>query len=524
MKKIICVVVNIFISGLLLAQPTIEWSKCYGGRSDDNAYTVIAGIGGGYIIAGETYSNNGDIIDNHGRTDFWVVKLNDYGDIEWQKCLGGGMKDAAYSITKYIDSSYIVAGTTKSTDGNVSGKHIGADTADAWLVKLGVKGELKWQKCIGGSGGDYAISIIASNDSGIIFTGLTSSNDGDVTGNHGGSDIWVVKLNGSGDIVWQKCFGGKKDDRANSIIKSGDGGYIIAGYTFSQDGDITGKHNGTDCADFWIIKITEEGEMVWQKCLGGSSWDRAYSIIAGTDGGYIVTGYAESKDGDVIGNHGGWDTWVIKLTEIGDVEWQKCLGGSGNDVAYSVLGTSDGGYILAGSTRSANGDVSGNHGVADFWLVKLNGIGDIEWQKCLGGSGYDEAYSIVEGINGGYIVAGLSHSKDDDVTDNHGGSDFWVVKFNTTVDILDEASFSISILPNPVDNLLNIEITSTIFSDAQINIYDLNGNEVILEISKMINIGSNSLQIDCQKLPCGAYTLVIETQTQRIVEHFVVQR
>ncbi len=147
-------------------------------------------------------------------------------------------------------------------------------------------------------------------------------------------------------------------------------------------------------------------EIQWQKCFGGSSHDEPFSIHQTTDGGYIVAGYTDSNDVDVSGNHGDTDFWLVKLNSSGSIQWQKCLGGSYWDMAYSIQQTSDGGYIVAGYTISNDGDVSGNHGGYDFWLVKLNSSGDIQWQKCLGGSTNDEAHSIQQTTDGGYIVAG----------------------------------------------------------------------------------------------------------------------
>ena len=168
----------------------------------------------------------------------------------------------------------------------------------------------------------------------------------------------------------------------------------------------------------------------WQKCLGGTNDDRAYSIQQTSDGGFIVASITGSNDGDVSGNHGYDDAWVVKLNSSGNIEWQKCLGGTSYDVANSIQQTSDGGFIVSGYTGSNDGDVSGNHGVYDYWVVKLNSSGDIEWQKCLGGTDYDYAYSIHQTSDGGFIVAGNTASNDGDVSGNHGASDAWVVKLN----------------------------------------------------------------------------------------------
>src|SRR5690606_15934938 len=156
--------------------------------------------------------------------------------------------------------------------------------------------------------------------------------------------------------------------------------------------------------------------------------DIAYSIQQTFDGGYILAGESNSTDWDVTGNHGGFDYWVVKISDQGSIQWQNSLGGSGNDRANSIIQTTDGGYIVTGYSNSTDGDVSGNHGGVDFWVVKLNNQGVIEWQKSLGGSNSDAAYNIQQTEDGGYVVAGLSSSNDGDVSENQAGEDFWVVK------------------------------------------------------------------------------------------------
>jgi hypothetical protein len=298
----------------------------------------------------------------------------------------------------------------------------------ACVVKLNSSGDILWQKCLGGTYDDYARSIQQTSDTGFILAGYTFSNDGDVSGNHGFSDAWVVKLNSSGDIIWQKCFGGTNEDYAYSIQQTSDSGFIVAGYTFSNDGDVSGYHG---YFDYWVVKLNSSGDIEWQKCLGGTYYDYAYSIQQTSNGGFIVAGSTNSNNGDVSGYHGYFDYWVVKLNSSGDIEWQKCLGGTNNDYANSIQQTSDGGFIVAGYTESNDGDVSGYHGGDyDAWVVKLNSSGDILWQKCLGGTIDDRAYSIQQTSDGGFIVAGFTVSNDGDVSGNHGASDAWVVKLN----------------------------------------------------------------------------------------------
>ena len=307
----------------------------------------------------------------------------------------------------------------------MSGNH---GNFDFWVVKIDCVGNIQWQKCLGGSGYDEANSIRQTADGGYIVAGITNSSDGNVSGNHGSEDFWVVKIDSVGNIQWQKCLGGSSYDEANSIRQTADGGYIVAGITNSSDGNVSGNHGHED---FWVVKIDNVGNIEWQKCLGGSSYDLAFSVQQTIDEGYIIAGITNSNDGNVSGNHGHEDFWVVKIDNVGDIQWQKCLGGSNNDDAISIQQTPDKGYIVAGLTYSNDGDVSGNHGDADSWLVKIDSTGNIQWQKCLGGSGYDDSWSAKHTAGRGYIAAGLTFSNDGDVNGNHGNGDVWVVKINS---------------------------------------------------------------------------------------------
>jgi len=431
-KKLALFSIFILISINIYAQvPGIQWKKCLGGTGDDRANYIKQTSDGGFIIAGQTNSNNGDVSGNHGGYDSWIVKLSNSGDIEWKKCLGGNGTDVSTSIQQTNDGGFIVAGYTSSNDSNVSGNHGGYDY---WIVKLSNSGDIEWQKCLGGENDDRANSIQQTNDGGYIVAGRSASIYGDVSGNHCGYDYWIVKLNSLGDIEWQKCLGGNGPEVSTSIQQTNDGGYIVAGYTFSNNSDVSGNHGGDD---YWIVKLNNSGDIEWRKCYGGTHDDYAKCIQQTNDGGFIVAGYTLSNDGDVSGNHDSngtyYDGWIVKLNNLGDIEWQKCLGGTNDDYATYIQQTSDGGFIVAGYTDSNDGDVSGNHGLYggyrhDYWIVKLSNSGDIEWQKCLGGTNNDYATCIQQTNDGGFIVGGYACSNNGDVSGNHGTNDAWIVK------------------------------------------------------------------------------------------------
>jgi hypothetical protein len=310
------------------------------------------------------------------------------GNLKWQKCLGGSEDDFGYAIQPTADGGYILTGFTASIDSNVSGNH---GKYDVWIVKLNSSGTLKWQRCLGGSEDDIGNSIQQTNDGGYIVSGQTRSNDGNVRGQHGEDDFWIVKLNKKGNFVWQRCLGGSDKDISYSVKQTLDDGYITVGSTASTNGDVSGKHEGQD---FWVVKLNKDGFFQWQQCLGGSGSDIASSVYQ-SDNGFVVTGYTTSNDGNVSGNHGKEDVWVTRLSKNGKLQLQYCYGGSDHDFSLASQVTTDKGTILGGYTYSNNGDVSGNHSLPnlpDYWALKIDVYGNMQWQKCLGGSNDDVAF------------------------------------------------------------------------------------------------------------------------------------
>lgn len=469
--------------------PEIEWQKCFGGSNNDVATCVKQTKDGGFIVIGHTKSNDGSIYgdlhvayDQYGEltADVFVLRLDKNGDIKWKQCFGGtendgdNQADFAYQdyyysygyIQETSDGGFIFSSVTRSNDADVSGHH-GAQNSqnldDIWVVKLNDSGLLQWQKCLGGSFGESPKCIIQTADGGFMVAGCTWSNDGDVSGNHSSmsapDDAWLVKLSASGLIEWQHCYGGEGSEGASSVQQTSDGGYIFSGVTFgSVEGDVSGWHEGYGwsgdyiTSDAWVVKISSNGILEWQRCLGGSLDERAFSVKQTLDGNYVVTGFTESSDGDVSGIQGNntinsdvSDMWVVKLSNSGSILWEKSYGGADIEVAYDIALTFDGGYIVTGYTQTANnGDVQGWHEgylffsapSSDCWLVKLDSLGTIEWQNCYGGSGFDLAYSVGETSDGGYVFAGYTRSDDGDVTARYPGTDdyfhksmdYWVVK------------------------------------------------------------------------------------------------
>ncbi|WPO91524.1 T9SS type A sorting domain-containing protein [Chryseobacterium sp. HR92] len=450
--------------------PSIEWQKALGGSQGESANDIQQTSDGGYIVAGNSMSTDGNMT-NHGDSDYWIVKLDASGTLQWQKSLGGSFYDSANSIQQTADGGYIVAGESSSADGDVTGNH---GNPDYWIVKLDISGNIQWQKSLGGTNEDRANSVRQTADGGYIIAGESDSTDGNVTGNHGNSDYWIVKLDASGSLQWQKSLGGTSYERCNSIRQTSDGGYIIAGASASTDGDITGNHGNED---FWIVKLDSSGILQWQQTLVGNLADSAESIQQTSDGGYIVAGGSNSANSEIPTVFGVSNYCVAKLDASGNTIWQKYFGGTGNDYPYSVQQTSDGGYIVAGGTSSVNGNITGNHGSNDYWVIKLDSSGILQWQKPLGGTVFDDAYSIQQTTDGGYIVAGQAYSTDGDVTGHHGSIDAWVVKLNPEQLGISETQKmnQPNIYPNPAKDFFYVDHLP---KETTISITDMSGRKL----------------------------------------------
>jgi predicted secreted protein len=302
------------------------------------------------------------------------------------KTFGGTRDDLGTSVEQTSDGGYIAAGYTTS---------YGAGGSDVWLVKTDSLGTKTWDTTFGGAGSDEGYSVEQTTDGGYIIAGTTASHGA------GGTDVWLVKADASGKKLWDKTFGGPDDDGGSCVRQTSDRGYVITGYT---------KSYGAGGYDVWLIKTDSTGNKAWDTTFGGTGDDWGASVEPTTDGGYVVTGYTTSYGA------GGRDLWLIKTDASGNKVWDKTYGGAADDEGASVQPTTDGGYIVAGSTLSYGA------GSDDVWLVKTDGTGALDWDTTFGGTGADKGRSVVPTSDGGYIVTGYTS------TSGAGGEDLWLVK------------------------------------------------------------------------------------------------
>lgn len=519
-KITLIIVLALFIVQSALAQaPSIEWSKCFGGTGGDVGRCIQQTKDSGYIIVGNAGSSNGDVYKNEGSSDFWIVKLNKFGDTNWTRVFGGTDPEYATAVQQTDDEGYIVIGQSSSNDGDFAGGRSG--NYDCWIINLDKFGNTQWKKHYGGSGSDVPRDMLLTADSGFIVAGISSSNNGDVNGNHGSSDYWIFKLNKMGSIIWTKSYGGTGNDQAFSIYETNNG-YLLAGQTDSKNGDVWGNHGKTD---YWILKINSIGDTIWTKTFGGTEDDLGHYIKQTLDGGYIVGGCSQSNNGDVSAHHGDSskaDIWIVKLNSNRDIQWQKSLGGSQNEalystlLAFSMLETTDSAYLISTYTSSSDGDVISNNGSSDMWLLKLTKSGNIAWQKTFGGISVDYGHSIKPTYDGGYVVTGMAGANGGDISGSHGGADLWVIKFGEKTNSVNETLYStLNVYPNPSNGSFTIDKAPI---GAIVNIIDIMGN--VIFNTEMLD---EQIIINSTDFAKGIYILKIEKNGYIVCQKIIVQ-
>ena len=401
-----------------------------GGSNNERGSSVIATDDQGYAILGYTQSNDGDVTDKTDTSfDYWVVKYTADHTIEWQNTYGGSGNDRGRTIIQTIDGGYALIGSSSSTDGDISNN---SGQLDFWMVKLDSAGNISWEKSFGFPGNDEGISLIQTSDLGYLLIGVLDVTGSEGEGNtrvssrHAGGDYWAVKISASGELEWSRYFGGNFTDTPEGVVQMPDGGYIIAGGSDSEDTDIS---NNIGTYDFWVIRISSDGALIWERSFGGTQIDEARAIVASNDGNYLIVGDTRSNDVMVSSNNGAADVWLIKITPSGNLIWEKNYGGSGFDTAQDITKLDDG-YVITGSSRSADGDVSVNKGQNDLWVFKIDFEGNLIWEQSVGGSNIDFGYGVTFLDNGTVISVGDTGSTDGDITENKGFTDLLLAIIN----------------------------------------------------------------------------------------------
>ncbi len=384
----------------------ILWSKCYGGSSEDVVNAMTATPDEGYIIAGRTSSNDGDVSGNHGGSDFWLIKINGSGDTIWTKTYGGSSSDIAYSIKPKINGGYIVAGMSQSHDGDLEGHDYSGNAI--WIISINDSGNLIWETIYSNVPvNDHPISILATTDGGYLVSGSPEEHNEEY-----GLDILLLKLNSGGDVLWSKIHEGPYgfDQRPNSISEMSEGGFFVVGtsYAFASQECIL--------EDGLVLRLNSNGEVLSKQIIGNpecEDFESLKDIYQTLEGGYLTAGYNTAPGYST-------DFFIVKLDDQGEIDWSNSLDIYKYEQANSIQQNSDSSFIIAGSSYSSK----------NFLILKLNKLGELITFKELGGSNAETTKSVLKTEDGGYVVAGYTESSDGDVYGNHGSSDFWVVKLD----------------------------------------------------------------------------------------------
>lgn len=403
--------------------PVLEWSMNFGGSNPDFSTKILPADGGKTWLLGNTDSNNGDVRLNHGSTDIWLSQIDASGHLIKQFSFGGSAIDAATSMI-HVNGQIIVVGYSASSNGHLTSNHGGFD---AWVFCIDTNGTMLWQKNYGGTFGDLAYAITPCSNGGFLITGGSFSQDGDLSSNHGNEDVWVFKIDNTGNLLWSETIGGSNLDIAYAILEDNSGSIYVGGTTSSSDGDIQTNYGNYD---WLLIKLSATGNLIYEKTYGGSSYDAVQCMTLNSNQELILGGYSRSGDHDLTSNYGSTDCWLLKVSASGSILLTKQFGGTMAENLFDVKQTLDGGYILIAGTTSNDIDVDSNYGGEDAWLIKTDNQFRVEWNSTYGGTNNDRPASVLENSAGEFYFSGFSFSNDHDLPSNQGYADLWLMKLN----------------------------------------------------------------------------------------------
>lgn len=414
----------------------ILWQKTIGGSANDRLTIIRQTFDKGYILVGTSSSGiSGEKTeDTNGGDDFWIIKTDSVGSIQWQNTIGGSGTDELLSLEQTSDSGYIVGGNSDSPiSGDKSDSSYGGK--DYWIVKLDAGGNVQWNKTYGGTSTDELSSVFQTYDGGFFVAGFSASDSNGIKLEHkfGQNDFWVIKTDAFGIIQWQNTIGGDRTDVLRSALQTSDGGYVLFGNSSSSiSGDKTEDSVGS--GDFWIVKTDGLGNIQWQNTIGGTGYDFGQIVDQTSDGGFILGGISTSPvSGEkTTPNFSGSDLWIIKVDSTGNPQWQRNIGGTSADFMKSLIQTQDKGYLISGwgSNAIAGNKTVGGTGGNSFWILRLDSAGNDIWQSGIGGSDEDYSISSIEISPGEYMIGGYSNSNisEQKTEDSRGLFDYWMVR------------------------------------------------------------------------------------------------
>lgn len=407
----------VLLSGFSHSQD-ILWEKSYGGLHAEYLMDAIPTADYGFILAGSSLSNKtGNKSDNNkGDLDYWIWKMNENGDLDWQKSFGGAGSDLLQSITITHDGGFLLGGVSSSNK-SLDKKEDAHGDDDFWVIKLNAQGGEEWQTTLGGAAQEKLHCIQPTRDGGYILGGSSASDKSHnkADNSFGNMDFWVVKLDHTGNVLWQKTYGGKFSDEVRSIITTIDGGYLVAGYSNSPASG-NKRSDGFGEGDYWLLKLDAEGLEQWQKVIGGSG-DEQLAVVRQTyDGNYVLGGSSNSEVSGVKtkSNGEGSDFWVLKINAKGELIWQETYNYGRVDVLTSLVENDDHTLVIGGfakgeyTTRKSLTQAEGKakKGTDDYIALKISENGQELWSETVGSDGEDVLKKVIETRDGGYLFAG----------------------------------------------------------------------------------------------------------------------
>lgn len=489
---------------LVLAQPAIDWQRTYGGSGPDLGYAFDPTNDGGYILVGTSNSSDGDVTGLHGLNDIWAVKLAADGSIDWQRCLGGSQPENGYAVRQCTDGGFILTGVSNSNDGDLPQGVNGQQ--DIWVVKLTSMGELEWQRTYGGSAIETGHAIAELPEGGFVVVARTASTDGPMADSHGDLDIWVGWLAPDGELLRSKCFGGSSAEVPSAVSVLPNGDLLISGHSSSLDGDVVGVHEGDEInyPDVWVFRIDATGEILWQLCAGGTGLDLARCHVVAADGSIYVGAAARSVDGDLSSPRGGMDFWVLHINPTGELIAEASFGGASDEQPYGIALRSDGHVVVGGVSISDDGDITAALGGTDAWLCELDADLQLVWQKNYGGSSGDHCRAICFEPDNEMTFFGYSSSTDGDLVGSVGGTNFWLVNFEPFgVGLFEQnAASPMAVYPSPATNTLQVVLPNT--QHGTLEVLDLSGRVLV---QQTVRAGSTQAVVDVEELAAGVYSV-----------------
>lgn len=349
------------------------------------------------------------------------------------KLLGGSDDEMARELIELQQGGYAMVGSTKSTDGDFSERI--ANDWDLFLIKLDEDAKVTWKKTYGGSGDDFGFSLVETSEGGFVLLGYSNSQDGDVPPTKGYHDNWIIKVDATGELIWKKSLGYSGHDHAYNVITTQDGGYFFNGFLDVTASNGLGsswkslKANRHGVGKFWCNKLDANGNIAWQRYFGGTSNDRSFDAIQTQEGSFLLVGTSESTDVDVTNPKGSYDVWVVMISSTGELLWENSYGGSLVDEASRVIEDSYGYFRIVGNTYSNDQDIINAKGLSDVWQIIIDKTGKMIGNYNFGGSEFDKGTAIDEGQLGSFFITGYSRSFDGDWINNNGENDLFLMYF-----------------------------------------------------------------------------------------------